>query len=1048
MKQQLLFRRRWARPLRLVIIVVSLLFIASGLSFWHWARKQGDVRAWIAHKFHVRIGYTQLQWRWNDFQPQIRLRGVKVADATQKSSMPLSLKSVSIQFNLWASLWHWSPMANRIRVKGFKIQVQQQKDGQYRFIGFSGTKQHPVKWQKIAPWLSRQQNIYLQGVDVLIQRYQRSRLSLSNVNLLWQQLGSGQYFVSAFSEIENNQLGQFSLQAKLSGSLTALSVLRSHFYLSVTSNRLATLMRQFYPQQSWLHTASGEIQLWGEAQHRHITQLQTILQFHHVGLLIHQQLIQLGAIEENALWQRSNLGWQIDAQPFPNLKPNTLALHLNLAERHTSGAAIYQWQQLSIKNTSLDLMGLGQLKVPLVKNKLSWSAAQVKTLEQFHVQHVYQFLHKTIAAQQRQPTGLLAFLQHNLAGAPALSGTLLWHGAFKQNQKNNRSDHVFQLGLCSNDLNIRPYQGWPIIQHTQALLLLDDSALTIGFHGGAAKGIRLSGGRLSINNIFDQQSPLRIHLRTHTTSASNAIHYLSETPIGHGLKWITKSVLTGHAQAHLSLVIPRLKNPHVVLSGKVDLYHINAQLPWHVTLTDLNGPLMINNGQFSVDKLTAKLMGQPLVIANGQDDHGLIHIQGVMPLHELFKYMPNWQEAITGSLPFDLSLYTEHQHMVATLDSDGIGMGIHLPYFLDKSPVTLMPVRLHADLTALPIVQLQLGDRLFIKVKPHNKAWRLQLNGQNIAGSISVGADQSHQPQIDANLSKLTLQSASNSSGLQQQKPAQKLNALTKRLSHFPTLNLHIDKLNWNQETLGSLKWQSQPIAGGISWQQLDLSNAIYHAQLMGSLQQLPKQSVIKAQAQGTVSAKDWGEMLSYFGQPNLVTKGGGQVSFNLNWQGSNTGKLELKNIVGGLAFDLQQGAISHVDVGFLKFLGVFNFSDWLTGFSSIQSKGLPFSQLHGSYTINNGIAQTQNVRLTGSAMDVLTKGEINLAKQTLDQSIVVIPHLDGGIALAAGVVGGPIVGIAAWLGEKLLSHTVLHDKGIKLQVTGPWKHPKIIKQN
>ena len=76
--------------------------------------------------------------------------------------------------------------------------------------------------------------------------------------------------------------------------------------------------------------------------------------------------------------------------------------------------------------------------------------------------------------------------------------------------------------------------------------------------------------------------------------------------------------------------------------------------------------------------------------------------------------------------------------------------------------------------------------------------------------------------------------------------------------------------------------------------------------------------------------------------------------------------------------------------------------------------------------------------------MNLLLRGDINLKAKTVNQQVVVMPQIGGGLAVAAGVIGGPIVGVATWVADKVLTSTILKDKGILLSVTGPWSDPVV----
>ena len=131
-----------------------------------------------------------------------------------------------------------------------------------------------------------------------------------------------------------------------------------------------------------------------------------------------------------------------------------------------------------------------------------------------------------------------------------------------------------------------------------------------------------------------------------------------------------------------------------------------------------------------------------------------------------------------------------------------------------------------------------------------------------------------------------------------------------------------------------------------------------------------------------------------------------------------------------------------------MKILGLFSvgslFKRLSLNFTDLTEKGLSFDSLKGEYKIQNSIAHTDAVYLDGPSVNLVLRGDINLAEKTLNQNVVVMPQVGGGIALAAGLIGGPIVGVATWVADKVLVNTVLRNRGLLFHVSGPWDNPVI----
>jgi uncharacterized protein YhdP len=107
--------------------------------------------------------------------------------------------------------------------------------------------------------------------------------------------------------------------------------------------------------------------------------------------------------------------------------------------------------------------------------------------------------------------------------------------------------------------------------------------------------------------------------------------------------------------------------------------------------------------------------------------------------------------------------------------------------------------------------------------------------------------------------------------------------------------------------------------------------------------------------------------------------------------------------------------------------------------FSDMKEKGFVFSQISGVYIIDQGVATTGDLFINGPTLRADLSGEIDLVNKTVNQTVVALPNIDGGIALAAGLIGGPIVGVMAWAADKVLMDTVLKNRGIVYPLKGTW---------
>ncbi len=271
-----------------------------------------------------------------------------------------------------------------------------------------------------------------------------------------------------------------------------------------------------------------------------------------------------------------------------------------------------------------------------------------------------------------------------------------------------------------------------------------------------------------------------------------------------------------------------------------------------------------------------------------------------------------------------------------------------------------------------------------------------------------------------------------------------------KDLLAWPSLDMNVKQLYWGADNFGAVQLVTQPVTKGIQVSIFKVNSPDFTSTIQGTLVALPKTGSFNVS--GKVDAKNWGKTLTEVGYPNVISSGEGMVTFSGSWQGKLTAP-QVSTIQGNVAFDLANGALSSVNPGMSRYLGILSvgsiFQRLSLNFSDLTEKGLAFDTLKGQYAIQKGVAVTQQTELTGPALNLTLSGSVDLVHKTLDQNVVVMPQIGGGLALAVGIIGGPIIGpiagAATWLVDKVVTNTILKNKGLVYHVTGPWNNPTAV---
>lgn len=273
------------------------------------------------------------------------------------------------------------------------------------------------------------------------------------------------------------------------------------------------------------------------------------------------------------------------------------------------------------------------------------------------------------------------------------------------------------------------------------------------------------------------------------------------------------------------------------------------------------------------------------------------------------------------------------------------------------------------------------------------------------------------------------------------------------RLNQLPPLQLTVKDFRYGDRAFGQLNWISSPIPHGLAIEKFTLVGKAYDLILAGQWHQ--RRRLSRTQVEGSLTSSDFGQTLSGWGVPDLLSWGRGRLEFKLNWLGQfqqfNTASLN-----GHVSVHVNRGNILKISEGTQSELGlgrVLNLFSLQTiprrlslDFSDLSLKGFHFRELRGEFTLRDGNAYTQNGYLDGPVAEVSLQGRVGFAKQDYDAVLMVAPHVTSSVPLIAGIFGGPIAGAAAWVGNEVFGGLIGKALGNIYSVQGKWQNPRVTK--
>jgi uncharacterized protein YhdP len=191
----------------------------------------------------------------------------------------------------------------------------------------------------------------------------------------------------------------------------------------------------------------------------------------------------------------------------------------------------------------------------------------------------------------------------------------------------------------------------------------------------------------------------------------------------------------------------------------------------------------------------------------------------------------------------------------------------------------------------------------------------------------------------------------------------------------------------------------------------------------------------------------DAGELLTRLGMKDIVRRGRGTMEGNVAWIGSPLA-LDYPTLSGGFSVNVESGQFMKADPGLAKLLGVLSLQSLprrlALDFRDVFSEGFAFDFVRGDVTIEQGIAATNNLQMKGVNAAVLMEGKADIARETQDLKVVVVPEINAGTASLVATVINPALGLGTFLAQMFLREPLMKAATQEFHVDGTWADPRV----
>ncbi len=353
-----------------------------------------------------------------------------------------------------------------------------------------------------------------------------------------------------------------------------------------------------------------------------------------------------------------------------------------------------------------------------------------------------------------------------------------------------------------------------------------------------------------------------------------------------------------------------------------------------------------------------------------------------------------------------------------------------------SSPTTLPPLSFDLEVDSLMLGKLRVPS-----VKLASQAaqpWVFLLTGKGAEGNLRlVFAPQGRLARIEADLAQLSLLRDESADA------AASADGATDVLAGFPELRLSISDFRWNGKELGLAALDAERVDTGLAFTRLSLASEAITLEGQGAWLRTDGREFTRLSA--NIQDGDLGKLLQLAGDDALVDGGRLQGRLELTWPGTPA-DFSIERLAGELRLEVADGRLKEVRPGAGKLLGLLNLRSiprrLSLDFSDLFKEGFSFDSMRGTFLLSDGDAFTNDLRIKAPAADIEIAGRTDLVRQEYDELVTVIPHVTSGLPVAGAIAGGPAVGAAVLLAERLLSKQVEKMSRVRYVVTGKWDNP------
>ncbi len=350
----------------------------------------------------------------------------------------------------------------------------------------------------------------------------------------------------------------------------------------------------------------------------------------------------------------------------------------------------------------------------------------------------------------------------------------------------------------------------------------------------------------------------------------------------------------------------------------------------------------------------------------------------------------------------------------------------------------------------MTVDELNLDNRYFenahVRAQPTGAGpgWRIDFDGPNTQGQVVWSQPAGGHVNIAGNLARLALKT---------RPPDQTPPVIDSSTviwpdiapGELPRLDLDVASVSVDDTDLGHATVQASGLFNGWQLDRFQLADGALTGWATGRW--LNDSGTTRASAETRLEGHGLAGLLRILGYTPTLQAHTANVHAKLAIAPNAKG-LDLNALNGEVSLALDDGTLLSVEPGAARVLGLTNLyvlpRRLRLDFRDVVDKGLAFDSLRAQFNIENGDAYSDGVTVQTPSSKIRMSGRIGLAARDYDERVTIMPKFGSSVAIASGVLGGPVVGAAVFAFQELFKQPLQKFSSIAYTLKGSWDDPKI----